>query len=52
MSRLRKLQGLITQANAEQDARIYVDYLYKERSKKKAERKRSKAARRTNRGKK
>lgn len=49
MNRIKKLNGLINQANAEEDHRVYLNYVWSERAAKKQARKQQKSARRRNR---
>lgn len=52
MTRKKKLLGLISQSNAEENEKTYIGYLWSERKAKKAKRKTAKNSRRKNRTKK
>ena len=49
MSQMKKLLGLVAQANAEKDASIYYGYLDRDRKKQKAKKAQAKASRKRNR---
>lgn len=49
MNRIKKLNGLINQSNAEENSRIYIGYLWNERAEKKKKRRSERKNRKQNR---